>query len=203
MTTAHADDEKDPWSFLKGKDKVSEKEKGELETRGVRTSGYGYEVPTFSLAKSCTHAMSSFDVGANKKVYLSAIRDVDKAKLIPDVGVYLDQSWMRNRVAGLGKTPIMYLGWPDMSTLPMEWLTPAVKRANWYVKQDLKVEIGCIGGHGRTGTFLACLLVYRMGITGSRAIQLVRTGHCKRAIETPSQEDLIIRFSQLQGIKQE
>ena len=58
-----------------------------------------------------------------------------------------------------------------------------------------KLEIGCYGSHGRTGTLLAGILVY-LGATAKDAIKEVRTRHCNRAIETKGQEDLIARYEE-------
>jgi protein-tyrosine phosphatase len=49
-----------------------------------------------------------------------------------------------------------------------------------------RVEIGCLGGHGRTGTALACLAVLS-GEPANQAVAWVRTNYCSNAIETPEQ----------------
>lgn len=47
-----------------------------------------------------------------------------------------------------------------------------------------KVHCGCIGGHGRTGTFLAALV----SAHGEKdAIEYVRTHYCKKAVESTEQ----------------
>lgn len=48
-----------------------------------------------------------------------------------------------------------------------------------------KVHIGCIGGHGRTGTVLAALVKEMMGIDD--AITYVRENYCQKAVESESQ----------------
>lgn len=52
---------------------------------------------------------------------------------------------------------------------------------------DGKIVVCCQGGHGRTGTCLAALAI-AAGWTAEEAIDLVRTQHCKKAIETKDQE---------------
>lgn len=47
--------------------------------------------------------------------------------------------------------------------------------------------IHCIGGHGRTGTALAAILI-AYSIPAGDAIEWVRKNHCDRAIETKAQE---------------
>jgi hypothetical protein len=48
-----------------------------------------------------------------------------------------------------------------------------------------KVHCGCIGGHGRTGTFLAAIVKQATGIED--AITYVRANYCKKAVESQVQ----------------
>lgn len=50
-----------------------------------------------------------------------------------------------------------------------------------------RVEVGCLGGHGRTGTALACLAVLS-GHCADDAVAWVRASYCAMAVETPEQE---------------
>jgi hypothetical protein len=52
-----------------------------------------------------------------------------------------------------------------------------------------KVHAGCIGGHGRTGTFLAALVSHMTG--NEDAITYVRENYCKKAVESTSQVDFL------------
>jgi protein-tyrosine phosphatase len=56
------------------------------------------------------------------------------------------------------------------------------------------VEIGCLGGHGRTGTALACLAVLT-GTPSADAVEWVRANYCREAIETDQQEALVRSFT--------
>jgi protein-tyrosine phosphatase len=47
-------------------------------------------------------------------------------------------------------------------------------------------EIGCIGGHGRTGTALACLALLS-GVKREEAVSWVKTNYCSSAVESPEQ----------------
>ena len=49
-----------------------------------------------------------------------------------------------------------------------------------------KVHVGCIGGHGRTGLFLAALVSLYEDLTDD-PIAYVRKEHCKKAVESQSQ----------------
>ena len=56
-----------------------------------------------------------------------------------------------------------------------------------------RVEIACAGGHGRTGTALACLAVLD-GVPGHEAVRYVRTHYAARSVETPGQRRFVARF---------
>jgi len=55
------------------------------------------------------------------------------------------------------------------------------------------VEIACAGGHGRTGTALACLAVLD-GVPSREAVRYVRAHYAARAVETPGQRRFVARF---------
>jgi hypothetical protein len=59
-----------------------------------------------------------------------------------------------------------------------------IKWTREQLDKGLKVHCGCIGGHGRTGTFLAAL-VSEFGEPD--AITYVRTNYCKKAVESSRQ----------------
>jgi hypothetical protein len=56
-----------------------------------------------------------------------------------------------------------------------------------------RVEIACLGGHGRTGTALACLAVLD-GLPGREAIAYVRRHYDPHAVETPWQRRFVTGF---------
>ena len=58
------------------------------------------------------------------------------------------------------------------------------------LEEGKKVHCGCIGGHGRTGTFLAALV----SVFGEKdAIQYVRKNYCKRAVESTAQVQFLVK----------
>jgi hypothetical protein len=107
--------------------------------------------------------------------------------LTPDFGLYLDDRWAppwdHARVA-----------WPDFG-VPADLdelrarLTEVLARAT----AGERVEIGCLGAHGRTGTALACLAVVD-GLPPDDAVTWVRTAYCPRAVETPEQAAFVQAF---------
>lgn len=54
-----------------------------------------------------------------------------------------------------------------------------------------RVELGCLGGHGRTGTALACLATLT-GHPADDAVEWVRAAYCKKAIETDAQVEFVL-----------
>ena len=52
------------------------------------------------------------------------------------------------------------------------------------------MEVGCLGGHGRTGTALACLAILT-GHPAADAVAWVRANYCPEAVETVGQEAFI------------
>lgn len=106
----------------------------------------------------------------------------------PLLGVYL-----------LGRRPpdvpweSRWIRWPDfrlpaagtdvLSTLTEAWERAAAER----------VEIACAGGHGRTGTALACLAILD-GVPGAEAVAFVREHYDPHAVETPAQRRYVARW---------
>lgn len=76
-----------------------------------------------------------------------------------------------------------------------------VKLVRWTKEQledGMKVHCGCIGGHGRTGTFLAAL-VAEFG--EQDAIQYVRTNYCKKAVESHEQIKFLMKHFGVKNAK--
>jgi hypothetical protein len=162
----------------------------------------------------CTHWMDEFKLNEDSSVYLSAVGTTqnDRNAFTPDYGCYMDNQWQpKNSIWLTPNAPIdtdlfatceiqsvipsMYIKWPDMGVIPIKDYSEVIVWCMTRVMEiDAKLEIGCYGGHGRTGTVLAGLLVYN-GMDGHDAIKEVRTRYCDRAIESKSQEDLIVEYS--------
>lgn len=82
---------------------------------------------------------------------------------------------------------VVTLAWPDM-TAPTQVGIRFWQRLRDLLPQD--TGVCCMGGHGRTGTALAAILVAD-GEDPEKAMKRVRTDHCPRAIETREQEAYI------------
>lgn len=91
------------------------------------------------------------------------------------------------------------IDWPDMGTIkagPYFW-------AQFFrlIKENQKknVVVFCIGGHGRTGTFVGSMMTVMLGIHGGKAIRAIREGYCQQAVETRQQEDYVRSMTTRKG----
>jgi len=90
--------------------------------------------------------------------------------------------------------PSRWLRWPDFG-LPAD---PAAVRTvlaeAWQRAAAERVEIGCAGGHGRTGTALACLAILD-GVPAAEAVAFVRAHYDRHAVETRGQRRFVAGWS--------
>ena len=122
------------------------------------------------------------------KVYASSMRDRENGEDAPDFGLYLDGGWNPSCMNHL-------VGWADYG-LPRHWELAADMIVDAYRRaaDGQWVEVGCIGGHGRTGTALACMAVLA-GVPFDEAPDWVRVNYCPEAGETDEQAWWVEWFS--------
>jgi hypothetical protein len=102
----------------------------------------------------------------------------------PDYGLYLDDRWQP-------PWPHDHVEWPDFGVPPdAAGLLTALRAFHDRARAGERVEIGCLGGHGRTGTALACLVALT-GVPAADATAWVRAAYCADAVETPEQEAFV------------
>jgi hypothetical protein len=86
-----------------------------------------------------------------------------------------------------------WVAWPDFG-LPAD---PAALREAlgeaWERAARERVELGCMGGRGRTGTGLACLAILD-GVPADQAVEYVRQHYHPGAVETAEQRQFIAEF---------
>jgi hypothetical protein len=85
-----------------------------------------------------------------------------------------------------------WIRWPDFG-LPSDRAAAEALREAWARAESERVEIACAGGHGRTGTALACLAVLD-GLPGPEAVAYVRQHYAAQAVETLWQRRYVTRF---------
>jgi len=139
----------------------------------------------------CKHFFDPINLVEGFNVYPSSLaNERTRGELKPDFGLYADFAWepaWRNE----------YIVWPDYEipdfpNVAVEQIQSAAAR----IFNGEIVEIGCIGGHGRTGTIAACLAVTLSDMaSGSEnrldataAIKRVREQYCVSALESREQE---------------
>lgn len=87
----------------------------------------------------------------------------------------------------------MYYRWPDGAAPPD---VPVFKKMVEWTAEQLKagrsVHAGCIGGHGRTGTFFAALRKVLVP-DDPDPIAFVRANYCSKTIESQKQVDFLMK----------
>lgn len=165
------------------------------------------------LVPDCSHWRQRFELDDGLHVFASAwfdkpqtLKSSNAASAAQiDIGFYLDSRWASESLLvspGLNPPFGKRTSSPRIVLFPWEdWGVPAnhqlFRRAlRWLLKEasrGKKIEIGCMGGHGRTGTALACLLMVQ-GLGHSRAVSKVWSRYCEEAIESRNQLDFIRSF---------
>ena len=172
------------------------------ETPAVGTSLTGYVV--------CHHHMTPFTFEGLDDTYMvyltgsSSLSTTPSIAELPTAGIYLDDGWLSGRLATNTGTEVdmsapasLYVGWPDFGVVELNMLSEAIEWTLPYLHNKSSItEIACMGGHGRTGTFVTALMI-REGWAASDAMAYIRGGYCNKAVESKSQEDLLTAYSNL------
>jgi hypothetical protein len=126
------------------------------------------------------------------RVRASSLLDRDEHLEGRDFGLYLDPRWNAT-------WPAEIIDWPDFE-LPRDGTRAAsqIRAAFARAKRGEGVEVGCLGGIGRTGTVLACMAVLA-GVDSTDAVAWVREHYQPSAVETPDQERWVQWFAESEG----
>jgi protein-tyrosine phosphatase len=166
-----------------------------------------YTGKTSGYTKSCTHKPTKIITGKGWEIW--AAEKYEALDHLNDFGLLLNCSGISVKSRPKHKLPkslMQYvepetvtakeflLDWPDYGAIN---LRPAFWSAvtSYFLKHKSKVLVFCVGGHGRTGTALACLLITSCNMTAKQATKWVRESYCKHAIEGQKQEDYIHKVS--------
>lgn len=131
-------------------------------------------------------AIVRFPDGSRVRAVSLADRRVDDAERT--YGLYLDARWAPTWPADVVAWPDF--GLPQDSQVAARQITDAFLRA----RRGELVEIGCLGGSGRTGTVLACMAVLA-GVPRAEAVPWVRAAYRQEAVETAEQEAWVQWFA--------
>jgi hypothetical protein len=123
----------------------------------------------------------------------SSLPDRDKDDGWREYGLYLDARWSPS-------WPAEVIEWEDFG-LPASFddAVQAIEHAFDLARSGKRVEVGCLGGKGRTGTVLACMAILA-GVPPVDAVNWVQGNYSPKAIENEGQERWVSRFGdQVQG----
>jgi hypothetical protein len=105
-----------------------------------------------------------------------------------DFGLYMDPRWAPTWPAEL-------IEWQDFGVpADPERASAQIRAAFDRARAGERVEVGCAGGLGRTGTVLACMATLA-GVPPLDAVVWVRQNYNARAVETEDQEAFVRRFA--------
>jgi hypothetical protein len=126
------------------------------------------------------------------RIRASALLDRQEDDPERSFGLYMDERWRPT-------WPAEIIDWPDFE-LPTDRTRAAqqIRAAFARAARGEVVEIGCLGGLGRTGTVLACMAVMA-GVAPPEAVQWVREHYDPRAVETREQEEWVNWFAATAG----
>jgi hypothetical protein len=118
-----------------------------------------------------------------------AIGEREPNKPTRDYGLYFDAAWQPT-------WPAAVIDWEDFG-LPVnqEAAAAQIRQAFERAKGGDRVEIGCIGGLGRTGTALACMAILA-GVPPAQAVQWVKDHYHPGAVETDAQNEWVLWFGE-------
>jgi hypothetical protein len=170
------------------------------------TTGKPYYAGGGTWTKYCTHKPTLMIDDEELKIWVGRRFDIvdDLSKFPIAVNLTGDSVRMNHKFGpfrSLEKYNSKYkfkeivLDWPDYGVVyfPLEFWLDLVE----IIKTNGKEAIFfCVGGHGRTGTALAAMMVAYLGWDGWDAIRWIRRYYCDDAIESKEQESYIIRLGE-------
>lgn len=144
------------------------------------------------VAWKCRHYHKEFVLPNGLVMQASSMTGVVKRRhKAPDFGLYLDAGWL-----SLAEWRSEFIRWPDYGTPKhAEAAVEAIIEAYQRITEGWLVETGCIGGHGRTGTVLACMVVMAGETDPEAAMRYVWKNYCHEAIESKAQMDFVRWFA--------
>jgi hypothetical protein len=168
---------------------------------------FSYSMPQCDLGYQYGHFNKIAFNGTKGGVIVSSSR-VGLIDETAQAALFFDSAWksansfkveMKNNESGVipnfsstaATIPTAFIPWADMKA-PHPNIVPYVKWAVELVNNGGWLQIGCIGGHGRTGTFLALMLLESgRAANATEAVTKARGLYCDKAIETMAQADFI------------
>jgi hypothetical protein len=197
---AKDEDDKETDDVGKGKGSTAKKETG-------TTLGYTYSTGY----KFCRHSGGAF-------LKLPCGRTVggasDRGQWIPEHTKLLvdcaGDSFRWRPIKLSGKATILEKFIHSHEELTLDWTdgcAPEVKAGFWATLIGEMTEPGdhivftCVGGHGRTGTSIASVLIEHSGLNDTQAIKFIRENYCNKAVETKEQQEYLAQLYEIARIR--
>ena len=127
------------------------------------------------------------------RIRASALVDRREDDSTRSFGLYMDERWQPSWPADL-------IEWEDFGVpIDGERAVAQIESVFARARGGEGVEIGCLGGLGRTGTVLACMAILA-GVDPAESVSWVRQHYRAEAVETAEQEAWVAWFGrQIQG----
>lgn len=184
-------------------------EKGGIEM-GKKSKKEDKEVEVTYYYQKCDHVRQPFQIGSYPVLATGSLFGNEiYENPIPDLGVYLSEvSWSKHfskptfygKITGFSSPnvtppyPAIILDWQDQGGVSLNMLDWLVEGIITNIEAGKLVEVGCMGGHGRTGTLWACVLGKMENLSAHRAILELRDRYCEKAVESKTQAELIAYY---------
>lgn len=150
--------------------------------------------------KPCAATHPGLDLGEGRVIYGG--KAYDPVVTDADIYVSLDRGKDIEKRAYPWNGAVQFVLFPitDMSA-PSD-VDEFKKMITWLAAQIVagkKVHVGCVGGHGRTGTVFAALVKEMTG--NADAIQYVREHYCDKAVESWAQVEFLMKHYGVTKVK--
>ena len=137
---------------------------------------------------ACAHWRAPVQVAGGTVLCSGWLARPDLCELTVSRAVYLDSAWLEATI--LPRSAVTIVEWPDFGVIEPTRLA-SVADSLIAALRGGPVDIGCLGGHGRTGTLLATLIGVAESLPADQAIRAARERYCTHAVETPAQAALV------------
>lgn len=172
---------------------VSKKKKHHKGVRPKKQHGSRYQSELPALPK-CRHYHKALVLPNGIIVQGSSDtwgQDPPSDRRTPDFGLYCDHVWRDVEWRA------EFINFPDYRA-PKNYQSAAeaIVEAYGRAMEGWLVETGCVGGHGRTGTVLACWVILAGVANPQEAMKYVWSNYCTEAIESKEQVRFVDWFAE-------
>lgn len=128
---------------------------------------------------------------------MEKIAELDFTKLSETAKAERDAYFAAKAAAAQSRTfifPTVIVDWRDGQAIYLQALMRLSRIVRAAMQDNLTVETGCLGAHGRTGLFLSALLMDAEGLDPRAAISETRKRLCTKCVETQTQVRAIFAY---------